>query len=314
MKSFFKQLSQSVSKNQTFDLGAQLAYWSLLSLFPFAMFLLTIMGYMPLHGLDRELMSFVYSAMPHDAAKLIESTLQEIVGKQRGWLLLAALGGAAWSAAGGVGATITALNRAYNVEETRPWWKIKLMSIGLVFGGAVLIIISLCGLLIGPDIAHKIFAWVGLGGFFDTVWKYLRWPVVIVAMMFMLALTYYLLPNVKQKFRFITPGAVVAVLLWAGASLAFNAYVAHFGSYAKTYGALGTAVVLMTWLYISGLVVILGGEINAILDHVAMGMHHTEQEAGPVTVPDQGKGKGEPRENAKGGVEPDIRDRVHTPA
>jgi len=126
----------------------------------------------------------------------------------------------------------------------------------------------------------------GFGGAFDQLWAVLRWPVAALAMMTMVACMYYFLPNVKQKWRFITPGSTVAVLAWILASLGFRLYVTHFNSYAKTYGALGTVVILLVWLYLSGLMIIMGGEINAILDRVHKGILHTEKEPGPTTVHD----------------------------
>jgi membrane protein len=114
----------------------------------------------------------------------------------------------------------------------------------------------------------------------------LRWPVAALALMTMVACIYYFLPNVKQKWRFITPGSVVAVLAWIVSSIGFRLYVSHFSSYARTYGALGTVVVLLVWLYLSGLMLIMGGEINAILDRVHKGILHTEKEPGPTTVHD----------------------------
>lgn len=284
---FFRQLASSFSRNQSLDLAAQLAYYAILSIFPFAMCLLTIVGYIPLHGLDQQILANVYSLMPPAAAKLTDQTLHEIIGRQRGWLLASTLVFAIYSASSGTSGLITALNRAYDVSETRAAWAVKLRAILITLCGIVAVIVATAALLIGPDIAHKVFAWLHLGRIFDVAWTWLRWPVAAAVVMLMLACVYYFLPNVKQKWRFITPGSVVAVLAWIGASLGFRVYLSHFNSYAKTYGALGTVVVLLVWLYISGLMVIIGGEINAILDRVAKGMEHTEKVDGEVTVPDR---------------------------
>ena len=120
VKDFVKQFIDSFGRDQPLDLAAQLAYYALLSIFPFAMFLLTVVAYLPLHGLDQHIMGAIYSVMPADAAKLFQQTLNEIMGKQRGWLLLGTLAFAIWSASGGASGLITALNRAYDVVETRP--------------------------------------------------------------------------------------------------------------------------------------------------------------------------------------------------
>lgn len=302
-REFTSQLWESIGRNQPFDLAAQLAYFALLALFPFLMFLLTVVGYVPLHGLDKQILRTAYDVLPNDTATLLQSTLAEIVGKQRGWLLLITLGFAIYTASGAVSGLISALNRAYDVSETRSSWRIKLRAIAVTFAGVFAIIIATAAMLIGPSIVHEIWAFFGLGGAFDHMWYLLRWPVAAFAMMSMLACIYYFLPNVKQKFRFITPGSVVAVIAWLVTSWGFRIYVTHFNSYTKTYGALGTVVVLLVWLYLSGLMVILGGEINAILDRVHKGITHTEKDEGPVTVhdprppgdPDDGRPRNEKR-------------------
>ncbi|HZS35758.1 MAG TPA: YihY/virulence factor BrkB family protein [Polyangia bacterium] len=280
-RQFAKELWGQISRNRTFDLAAQFAYWSLLALFPFAIFLLTIIGYVPLHGLDEQVLDIVNNVMPAQAAALFEHTLREVIGRQRGWLLLFALVGSVWSATGGMASTLTALNRAYGVQETRPWWKRKLLCIAMTVGAALAMIVSTAAMLIGPQLVHSLMELLGLGGAFDVIWRWVRWPIVVGGLLFALALVYYFLPNVKQRFRAITPGSVIAVGLWVIVSSAFNAYVSHFHSYAKTYGTLGTAVVLMTWLYLTGLVVILGGEINAVLDR-QRAVEQTAKETPPV--------------------------------
>jgi membrane protein len=286
VRDFVHQFVESFGRNQPFDLAAQLAYFAILSIFPFAMFLLTVVGYIPLHGLDERILGSIYSVMPTEVAKLCDHTLHEIVGRQRGWLLASTLLFALWSASGGVSGLITALNRAYDVSETRAAWRVKLRAILVTLGGVLAIIVATAALLIGPEIVHHVMAYFRLGGAFDTMWAVLRWPVAALTMMLMVASMYYFLPNVKQKWRFITPGSTVAVLAWILASLGFRLYVAHFNSYAKTYGTLGTAIVLLVWLYLSGLMIIIGGEINAILDRVHKGILHTEKEPGPTTVHD----------------------------
>jgi membrane protein len=286
VKEFARQFVESFGRNQPFDLAAQLAYFAILSIFPFAMFLLTLVGYIPLHGLDRQFLGAIYSVMPTDVAKLCDATLHEIVGKQRGWLLVTTLVFALWTASGGASGLITALNRAYDVSETRAAWRVKLRALAVTLGGVFAILVATTAMLVGPEIVRRIWGFFGFGGAFDQLWRWLRWPVAAVAMMTMLACIYYFLPNVKQKWRFITPGSTVAVIAWILASLGFRIYVAHFSSYARTYGALGTVVVLLVWLYLAGLMIILGGEINAILDRVHKGILHTEKEPGPTTVHD----------------------------
>ncbi len=262
------EIWRHVRKDRTIDQAAQFAYWSLLALFPFAIFLLTVVGYIPLHGLDTQLVGLINRIMPDQAAQLFDRTLHEIVGRQRGGLLALALFGALWSATGGMSSTMVALNRAYQLEETRPWWRRKMLCMAMTVGAAGLMIIGTAALFIGPNLVHRAWALVGAGGTFDMVWRWLRWPLIVATLMVALALLDHFLPNrkIKKRFRFVTPGSVAAIVIWIGATGALNLYARHFGSYAKTYGTLGAAVVLMTWLFLSGLAVSLGGEINAAID------------------------------------------------
>jgi membrane protein len=268
LKRLLRDFFSSIGRNQTFDLAAQLAYWALLALFPFAIFLLTVIGYLPLQGIDQEIMAAVFRVMPGDAAQLFDNTLHEVVGRQRGGLLVVALLGGLWSASGGVSALISALNRAYEVKETRKLWKVKLEALAITLMGVVLSVVAVTAMMIGPEIVYKIWNWFGLGGAFHLLWGYLRWPLMVFSLMILLAVIYWALPNVKHRFRLLSLGSVLAVLAWVLVSMGFNAYVAHFHAYARTYGTLGAAIVLITWLYMSGLLVILGGEINAAYERV----------------------------------------------
>jgi membrane protein len=314
VREFVRQLWESIGRNQPFDLAAQLAYFALLALVPFLMFLLTVVGYLPLHGLDQRIMRTAYDVMPSPAAALLQSTVAEIVGRQHGWLLVSSLVFAIWSASGAVTGLTSALNRAYDVSETRPAWRVKLRALSVTVGAVVAVIVSTAALLIGPNIVHKIWDFFGLGGAFDHLWALLRWPVAMLALITMLASVYYFLPNVQQRFRFITPGSVFAVVAWLVTSWAFRFYVSHFNSYARTYGALGTVIALLVWLYLSGAMVILGGEINAILDRVHKGIVHIEKESGDATVHDPRPAPADPGDGrARNGKRPPRRS-VRDPA
>jgi membrane protein len=266
---FLSELLDAIQRNRALDVAAELAYWSLFSVFPFGIFVLTVVGFVPLRGLDTQLLSVANQVMPRDAFRLLDRTVHEVVGRQRGILLLVALVGAVWSASGAVGGTIKALNRAWRVEETRPYWHRKLLALAMTAAAGVLSVVATVAMIIGPEIMHHVAAWFGLGREFNHVWRMVRWPLVVTAMMLMLAAFYRFLPNVQQRFHLLSVGAVVTVLAWIGASVVFNQYVAHFHSYAKTYGTLGAAMMLLSWLYISGLLVIVGGEINALWDRMA---------------------------------------------
>jgi membrane protein len=174
-----------------------------------------------------------------------------------------------WSASRGVNALRAALNIAYHVKETRPFWKTQGLALLMTASGAVLLVLGLSAIALGGKaglwLAHKL----SLGNEYLKLWFWLRWPITAALLMLSLALTYYLLPDVKQRFRFITLGSVVSTVGWLAATWGFTQFVEHFGHYNVTYGAIGGVIILLTWFYISGLLFIMGGEINAILEHAS---------------------------------------------
>jgi membrane protein len=167
--------------------------------------------------------------------------------------------GAIWSASGAVSALTAALNAAYGVRDSRPFWKTRGVSILVTIAGAVFSIVASVVALATPVVADH------LGGALGAVFLWLRWPVAAVIMLLVIACLYHFLPDVEQRLRFFTPGSVFAVVAWAIASEAFSAYVRHFGSYDAIYGALGGVIVFMLWMWISALVILIGAEINAVL-------------------------------------------------
>jgi membrane protein len=273
MVRFAHELARALIHHRAKDMAAQLAFWLLLALFPFLIFLLTVIGFIPLHGLDSEVLGMLEALMPEDTAKLINHVVQEVVGRQRGLLLMGSLVGSVWSASGGAGSVIQALHRAYNIIETRPWWRVRLLAIATTIGTAATIIVATVGMLVGPNLLHEIWAYFGVGKLWAPIWRIARWPVVVVALLVTLESLYHFLPAQRKKFRVISPGSAAAVALWIAGSALFNVYLKHFHNFSRTYGALGGAVILIVWLYLSALMVVIGGEINATLDR----LHHRSE-------------------------------------
>jgi membrane protein len=164
---------------------------------------------------------------------------------------------------------ITTLNAAYDVTEGRPWWKVRLTAIGLTIGVAIFILVSLFLVLVGPTLAEHLAESLRLGPVFKWTWWILQWPVVLALVATGIGLIYYFAPDVEQEWEWITPGSVVATLLWLLVSLAFKVYLTYFGDYNQTYGTIGAVIVLLTWLYISGLAIIFGAEMNAEIEHAS---------------------------------------------
>jgi membrane protein len=176
---------------------------------------------------------------------------------------------ALWSSSAAMVALIDSLNSAYDVEDARPWWRQRLTAIFLTLGVAVFILASFSLVVAGPELAESIASRFGLGAAFEWSWKILQWPLVFLLVAVAIALIYYFAPDVDQDFVFLTPGSIVATTLWLLGSLAFRFYVVNFGSYNETYGAIGGVMVLLLWLYLSALVVIVGAEMNAEIEHAS---------------------------------------------
>ena len=251
------------------DKAAQLSYYFLFALFPFLVFLVTLLAYLPVQGSADEMVTRVGQIMPDAATQILKQRLTGITQVQRPRLLTFGLLITLWSASRGVDAIRTALNMAYDVKETRPWWKTQGMAIALTVFGAVLVPLSVAGFALGGTAGEWVADHLGVARYYAIVWGWLRWPITALLIMLVVAVLYYLLPDVEQEWRFITPGSVVGTLLWLLATWGFTQYAEQFGTYDVTYGSIGGVIVLMTWLYITGIVFILGGEINAALEHAA---------------------------------------------
>jgi membrane protein len=267
-----KRIWSEIQKDDVFGRAAQLSYYFLLALFPLLIFLTSIIGMLigSAAGLRSSLFSYLAEVMPPSAFQLIDSTMLEISKSSTGGKLSFGLLAALWAASNGMGAITEALNVAYGVKETRPWWKHRLMAIGLTVALSLLIITALLLVLYGGKIVDILAANFELGSLFVVTWKIARWPIVLAFMLLAFALIYYFAPDLReQKWAWITPGAVVGVFLWLLASFGFRLYLNFFDSYSNTYGSLGAVIILMLWLYLTGVAVLVGGELNAELENMA---------------------------------------------
>lgn len=269
VKDLGRRVIHEIREDDCLGRAAQLAYYFLFALFPFFLVLTTLLGYLPVPNLMDRLMEMLAGILAGDALKLVQDNVREIVTSQRGGLLSFGILAALWTSSSAVTAIVDGLNRAYDVEEGRPYWKIRLIAIFLTVGISLFIIFSLILLTFGPQIGGWIADQVGLGRVFQTAWNLLRWPVIVGLIILAMAIVYYVAPDVDQRWQWITPGSLVAVIGWLLASLGFSFYVNNFGSYNATYGSIGAVIVLLTWMYVSGFFVLVGGEINAEIEHVA---------------------------------------------
>ena len=271
LRALVDSLVRAILRHGVVDLSAQLAYWSVLALFPFAICLLTVVGYLPIGRADEQLMAWLAPFMPEAALRLVWETVHEVVGRRRGGLLTISLVGALWSAAGGASALQAALNRAYGVQETRPYWRRKAQALLITVGATVLLVVAVAGAALGPDLIRAVLRFIGLGGGWAglvATWGVVRWPLSIGALIALLAAAYNFLPNVRHGFGLVSLGSVVAVVMWLLVTWGFRVFVVAFGAYARTYGALAAVVMLLTWFYLSGLSVMIGAELNAAIARV----------------------------------------------
>src|ERR1041384_5860132 len=261
-----------VETQRSSDLGnaAKLAYYFLLALFPLLIFLTSIIGIIIGSGTGMRHLLFNYLArvMPSGAFQLIDHTMLEVSTASGAGTLSFVLRASLWAASSRMGAITDALNAAYDIQEKRPWWRQRLTAIGLTIALAVLIITALSIVLGGSKIADHLTSIYVIGRASAIAWKIVQWPIALAFMLLAFALIYFFGPNLRnQKWTWITPGSIAGVVLWLAVSFAFKAYLHFFDSYSRTYGSLGAVIVLMLWLYLTGMAVLIGGEINSEIEN-----------------------------------------------
>jgi membrane protein len=264
-----KRLYRHYEDHAVQDIAAALSYYFIYSLFPFLFFLATLTAYLPLGQSVQLLLDRVRPVLPAQALDIIDQHLNALVTQTHPKLLTIGILFTLYSASRGVDAVRKGLNLAYDVKETRPLWRTELAAFGATIVGAALVLVGIAALVLGGDAGWWLARQLNVETAYVFVWHWLRWPVTAAVIMLAAALVYYSLPNVKQKFKYITPGSVIATLTWLAATWGFSQYVGHFGNYDVTYGSIGGVIVLMTWLFISGFIFLMGGEINAILEHAS---------------------------------------------
>lgn len=267
-----KRVWNEIQEDDVFGRSAQLAYYFLLALFPLLLFLTSVIGLVlgSGTGLRHALFNYLSKVLPGAAFTLVDSTMYEISAASSGGKVVIGLLAALWAASNGMGAITEALNIAYDVEETRPWWKQRLVAVSLTIILSIVIIGALVLVLYGGKLAEHVAGTMGLGNMFVQVWTYAQWPMVFAFTSLSFALIYYVAPNVReQKWAWITPGSVIGVVIWLLVSLGFRVYLHFFDSYSKTYGSLGAVIILMLWLYLTGTAILIGGEVNSVIEHTA---------------------------------------------
>ena len=260
---FMKELLVRIKKVDVTGLGSQLAFFFLLSLFPLLIFIMTLL---PFLNLDQaQLLLFIQDYAPESVSTLISDTLGEVLKNRNGGLLSIGILATIWSASKGMNALTKALNRSYFTEEDRSFIVARGMSVVFTIMLIAVLLVALILPVFGQQIGMLVFSYLGLEEGFQLIWGSLRWILPPVLIFVVFSAIYWVVPNIKIRLKSVFPGSLFATVGWILTSLAFSYYVGNYGSYSNTYGSIGAIIVLMMWLYFSAIILMLGGQINAVM-------------------------------------------------
>lgn len=265
-RSFFNfiiYLIVKVKNDDVFALGAQLAYYLILAFFPFLIFLMTLIGFSNLNSM--EIIEGLRTLLPSSVFELTSATIVEVVENQHAGLLWVSIALSVWAASSAFRAVIKGINKAYNVKENRSFIKIAIIAMASIVALAFIIIITLSMLVFGNLIGDLLKTYSPFDAVISRLWNMLRYVVVVTSMIFIFAVIYRYTPAIRISWRESFPGAIVTTIGWILASMGFSFYINNFNNYSRFYGGLGAVFILMTWLYITSIIFILGGEINSVI-------------------------------------------------
>jgi membrane protein len=264
-----KRTAHEAMSDDAQGLASQLAYYFFLALFPALLCLLAIASFFPIQNFSDDMVRMLGPFAPREMLEIIRQEMAKIAEGQHGGLVTVGLLGALWSSSSAMVAVIGAMNRAYDIEEGRTWWLVRLTAVGLTIALSSLVIVAFTLIVAGPQLADFTARHLAFGSVFVWTWKIVQWPIAFVLVAVGIGLIYYFAPDAEQFWVWITPGSLAATLLWLIGSLAFRFYAVNFGNYEATYGALGGVILLLLWFYLSGLVIVIGAEMNAEIEHAS---------------------------------------------
>jgi membrane protein len=271
-KTFYHELYGKVFDTGLFDRSAQVAFYFSFAFFPLLLFLLTLFG-MVLDQTDKlqaELYSYLARIMPGSAYTLVRTTMDEIIETSSGGKLTLGLFATLWSASAGIDSLRSAMNAVYETDEDRAFWKTKLQSLVLTFGFILLLALALIMITAGSSVAQTVAAAAGLSNVGESVMVIVQWLLLLVVLLFATAVVYSWLPSFEEfRWVWVSPGAVVAIILWVILTAAFKLYLQYFKTYNKAYGSLGAVIILMLWMYLTALALLMGGAINSVLTEMS---------------------------------------------
>ena len=259
---------KEANDDNALGLAAQLSYYFLLALVPAIVCVVAFASFLPPETIQNTIESLRRFA-PAEVINIVRDQLMELANRTNEGVFTFGLLLALWSSSAAMIAITDALNRAYDIEEARPWWKVRLTAIVVTLGVALFVVVAFALVLAGPTVVDYLARTFGFGTMFMTLWDILRWPFAFALVVLGLGLIYYFGPDAEQDWEWVTPGAVLGTVLWLMVSLGFKVYVTRFGTYNETYGSLGGVIVLMLWFYFSGLAILVGAEMNAEIEHAS---------------------------------------------
>ena len=271
---FRRRIWREICEDEIGERAAALSYYFLAALFPALLFLTALLGFLPVSGLQESFMAYTRDVLPQDAASTIERTVDEVLSTRRTGLASLGLLITLWATSNGMVSLMRSMNVVYDVTDRRSWWERRLIAIVLTLTFSVFIVAALVLVVFGPVIGAGAASWFGLGALFTRVWNIVSWPIVIACALFGIELVYYLAPAGSQRWRWVTPGAALALTAWLAMSFGLRVYVRHVANYSATYGSLGGVILLMLWLYLTSVVFLVGAEIDSEIDAAVRAAEH----------------------------------------
>jgi len=261
---------QDVMRHHVLQVSAALSYYFVLSVFPGLIFLSAVFGSLPFGDLFNHVLLLMSRLLPADTMHIVGSVLSDVLSSHRGTWLSFGMIGTIWVASAGFAALIEALDIAYDAKDDRPYWKSRLLAIGLAAVTGTLLLVALATMIVGPRFGDWLAARFDVSAVFAMVWPVLRWAVAITFTVIAVEVVYFLAPNVKQRFGATLPGAIFSVAVWNALSFLLGIYFSHFADLNRTYGTLAGVIALMTWLYWTSFALLVGAELNAELAKQSM--------------------------------------------
>ncbi|MFZ5989091.1 MAG: YihY/virulence factor BrkB family protein [Bacillota bacterium] len=244
-------------------LAAQLTYYFILSFFPFLIFLITLVSFTPVTS--EQALNDLSKIMPSSAYNIVSDIISQVVNSRRATFLSFGMLATIWASSNGMNAVIRGLNRAFDQKETRPFWKVRGLSVLATIALALTILFSFFLLVFGEIIGEQLFIFLGFSHIFKTVWTFIRYFIPLITMLLVFTLLYLFTPNRRLTLREVMPGSLFSTFGWILTSVLFSLYINNFGNFSRTYGSIGGVIALLIWLYWISIIILLGGELNATL-------------------------------------------------